>query len=69
MTDFALYQAYKDGYDAGYAECERKYKCKVEMNIYDEEEIHDNCTVQILRNSTTGDISVGWWENVGDGED
>lgn len=38
-------------------------KPKVEMNIYDEEEIHENCTVQILKNSATGDISIGWWEN------
>lgn len=35
----------------------------VEPNIYDEEEIHENCTVQILRNSVTGAYSFGWWEN------
>ena len=35
----------------------------IETNIFDEEEIHPNCTVQILRNSITGEISVGWWEN------
>jgi hypothetical protein len=34
----------------------------VEPNIFDEEEIHENCTVQILRNSQTDDISIGWWE-------
>jgi hypothetical protein len=34
----------------------------VETNIYDTEEIHNGCTVQILRNSVTGDVSVGWWE-------
>lgn len=34
----------------------------VETNIYDTEEIHHGCTVQILRNSVTGDVSVGWWE-------
>ena len=33
----------------------------VETNIYDEEEIHHNCVVQVLRNSVTGEISVGWW--------
>ena len=37
----------------------------VSMAIYDEEEIHENCTVQVLRNSVTGEISVGWWENDG----
>ena len=34
-----------------------------EANIYDEEEVHENCTVQILRNSITGETSIGWWEN------
>lgn len=35
----------------------------IETNIYDIEEIHENCTVQVLRNSLTGEVSVGWWEN------
>lgn len=35
----------------------------VESNLYDQEEVHDNCTVQILRNSYTGKISIGWYEN------
>lgn len=35
----------------------------VETNIYDQEEIHKNCTVQILRNSVTGETSIGWWED------
>lgn len=30
--------------------------------VYDEEELHHNCTVQVLRNSTTGECSVGWWK-------
>lgn len=34
-----------------------------ETNIYDQEEIHENATVQILRNSITGEESIGWWEN------
>jgi hypothetical protein len=34
----------------------------VETNIYHQEEIHHNCTVQILHNSVTGEQSVGWWE-------
>lgn len=29
--------------------------------VYDEEELHHGCTVQVLRNSTTGECSVGWW--------
>lgn len=40
-----------------------KWKIPPETNIYDTEEIHENCTVQILRNSVTGETSIGWWEN------
>lgn len=36
---------------------------EIEINIYDREEIHYNCTVQVLTNSVTGEVSVGWWEN------
>ena len=32
-------------------------------NLYDSEEIHRNCTVQVLKNTVTGEISVGWWED------
>lgn len=38
-------------------------KSQIETNIYDIEEIHTNCTVQILTNSITGETSVGWWKN------
>lgn len=38
----------------------------VEVNLYEEVELHTNCTVQILRNALTGELSVGWWENNGD---
>ena len=34
----------------------------VNLEEYDEVEIHENCTVQILKNSRTGEVSVGWWE-------
>jgi len=33
----------------------------VHMNIFDEEEIIENCTVQVLRNSVTGEMSIGFW--------
>lgn len=36
---------------------------RVETNVYDQEELHTNCTVQILKNSITGETSIGWWEN------
>jgi hypothetical protein len=35
----------------------------IECNIYDTEEIHENCTVQIWSNSATGKQSIGWWKN------
>ena len=41
----------------------------IEMNIYDEVELYPNCTVQVLRNSVTGEVSVGWWKNEEGGED
>lgn len=36
---------------------------KVETCFYDKEEIYENCTVQVLTNTGTGDVSVGWWKN------
>ena len=36
---------------------------KVETNFYDHEEIYPDCTVQVLTNTATGDVSVGWWKN------
>lgn len=41
-------------------ECEQH---RIQTNIFDEEIIYPNCTVQILRNSVTGEESVGWWRN------
>ena len=35
----------------------------VETNIYDKEEIFPDCTVQVLTNTATGEVSVGWWKN------
>ena len=34
-----------------------------ENNFYDQVETHPNCTVQILRNTETGEESWGWWDN------
>ena len=42
---------------------------QVDIGLYDIEEIHPNCTVQILKNSITGQISVGWWENEEEGSE
>lgn len=35
----------------------------VDSNLYNEEEVHENCTVQILKNTYTGKISIGWFDN------
>ena len=40
-----------------------KMNATVESNIYDEEETYYDCTVQVLRNSITGETSVGWFRN------
>ena len=40
-----------------------KINATVESNIYDEEEVYYDCTVQVLRNSITGETSVGWFRN------
>lgn len=44
---------------------ELKNNVDVDMNIYDQEEIYENCTVQIWSNSKTGKVSIGWWRNDG----
>ncbi len=31
--------------------------------FYDQEEIYENCTVQVLTNTISGRTSVGWWQN------
>ncbi len=41
----------------------------VRTSLYDQEEIHRNCTVQIWSNSVTGESSIGWWENDPEPED
>lgn len=40
-------------------------KQSIEVNLYEEVELHTNCTVQILRNVLTEELSIGWWENDG----
>jgi hypothetical protein len=35
----------------------------IDTTLFDEEEIHPNCTVQIWRNSVTGETSIGWYPN------
>lgn len=39
-----------------------QYQAELETGIFDIVEEHDHCHVQVLRNSITGEVSVGWWE-------
>lgn len=32
-----------------------------EINLFDKREVYENCTVEILTNSVTGQQSIGWW--------
>lgn len=32
------------------------------IGFYDEREVYRNCTVEILKNSVTGEVSVGWYK-------
>lgn len=43
--------------------CEFREENRVDTGMFDIEEIYPNCTVQVLTNSITGEVSVGWWEN------
>jgi hypothetical protein len=52
--------AYQDGFNDGLKSVAQQ---RIETGIYDIEEVHPNCTVQIWRNSQTGEESIGWWEN------
>ena len=42
---------------------------KIETCFYDKVETFPNCTVQVLTNTVTGDVSVGWWNNERSDED
>lgn len=58
---------YKDSDDLWNERCDRCPLLEVldeetvEPNIFDQEEKYYPCTVQVLRNSVTGEVSVGWW--------
>lgn len=40
-------------------------RTNISCGVFDEVEEHQNCTVQVLRNSVTGEVSVGWRRNDG----
>ena len=68
MTNLAMYYREVDLYDQHrlYIALEMAVKAleeQTQVALYDVEETHDNCTVQVWRNSVTGESSIGWWEN------
>lgn len=42
---------------------EKRADIDADIPVYDKEEIYENCTVQVLTNTETGEVSVGWWQN------
>jgi hypothetical protein len=32
-------------------------------SVFDIVEIHENCTVEVLRNTKTGEVSIGWYKS------
>lgn len=44
-------------------DCGNTEEWTVDANIYDISELYEDCTVEVLKNSVTGKISVGWWRN------
>lgn len=45
--------------------CEKKFGTieKIETCFYDKVETFPNCTVQVLTNTATGEVNIGWWKN------
>ena len=39
------------------------------ISFFDKVEVHRNCTVEVLTNTQTGEVSVGWWKNDPDEEE
>ena len=37
-----------------------------EINLYNKRDVYENCTVEVLTNTDTGDVSVGWWQGTAD---
>ena len=36
---------------------------EIETSIFNERTVYPNCTVEVWRNSVTGEVSVGWYRN------
>lgn len=55
------------GADVFYHDTDRASDCPIvetreepEIRLYDKEELYHGCTVQVLTNTVTGAVSVGW---------
>lgn len=38
-------------------------RTEIMSSIFDTVERYNNCTVEVLTNSVTGEQSIGWWDN------
>lgn len=47
--------------------CGRQMPSEIAL-VFDIEEVYENCTVQVLRNSVTGLVSIGYVRNGGAGD-
>ena len=57
-----LYISWKISPDGAVRKWNRRTTVSLEPALYDREEIIRGCTVQVLSNSVTGEVSVGWWK-------
>ena len=45
------------------ASLEQSLPASPEVSVFDRVERIENCTVEILTNTKTGETSIGWWRN------
>ena len=67
MTGAGFFIGLLIGSPFGFAICSLLKAGKVEderilPNLYDQEEYYEDCTVQVLTNTVTGEQSFGWWQ-------
>lgn len=36
---------------------------EITTNMFDKEEVYENCTVHVLTNTVTGEQTIEWWRN------
>ena len=54
---------YAESWDDLYENCPVTEEVESIISYYDKQEIFENCTVEVLTNTKTGETSVGWRRN------